>query len=76
MPRTPRTTDGATSPAKPRRPPSSKKSNSVSDDAVAKRAYEIYKSRGGHHGADMNDWLEAEKQLKAERIKPKKRGAG
>ena len=37
---------------------------SVSEDQVAKRAYEIYQSRGGHHGADLDDWLEAERQLK------------
>jgi hypothetical protein len=33
-------------------------------DAVAKKAYEIYQSRGGTHGADLDDWLEAERQLK------------
>ncbi len=31
--------------------------------AVAKRAYEIYQNRGGSHGADLDDWLEAERQL-------------
>lgn len=39
-------------------------SNSVSDEDVARRAYEIYQSRGGMHGADLDDWLEAERQLK------------
>jgi hypothetical protein len=33
-------------------------------DAVARRAYEIYQSRGGQHGADVDDWLEAERQLR------------
>ena len=33
-------------------------------DAVAKRAYELYLERGGQHGADLDDWLEAERQLK------------
>ncbi len=33
-------------------------------DAVAKRAYEIYIGRGGSHGADLDDWFEAERQLK------------
>jgi hypothetical protein len=33
-------------------------------DAVARRAYEIYQRRGGNHGADLDDWLEAERQLK------------
>ena len=30
----------------------------------AKRAYEIYQSRGGQHGGDFDDWLEAERQLR------------
>ena len=33
-------------------------------DAVAKRAYEIYQRRGGADGADLDDWLEAERELK------------
>ena len=33
-------------------------------DAVARRAYEIYQNRGGNHGADLDDWLEAERQLR------------
>ncbi|RPI55531.1 MAG: DUF2934 domain-containing protein [Acidobacteria bacterium] len=33
-------------------------------EAVAKRAYEIYLKRGGLHGADLDDWLEAERQLR------------
>jgi len=33
-------------------------------DAVAKRAYEIYQNRGGTDGADLDDWLEAERELK------------
>jgi len=31
---------------------------------VARRAYEIYLSRGGSHGSALEDWLEAERQLK------------
>jgi len=27
---------------------------------VAKKAYELYEGRGGEHGHDMDDWLEAE----------------
>jgi hypothetical protein len=32
-------------------------------DAVARRAYEIYERRGGRDGADLDDWLEAEREL-------------
>jgi hypothetical protein len=76
MPRTPRTTDGTKAPAKPKRPSPAKKPGGISDKDVAKRAHEIYEARGGHHGADMDDWLEAEKQLRAARTKPKKKDAG
>jgi hypothetical protein len=33
---------------------------------VAIRAYYIFLHRGGHHGFDLDDWLEAELQLFAE----------
>jgi hypothetical protein len=30
---------------------------------VALRAYEIYENRGGQHGRDLDDWLQAEAEL-------------
>ena len=33
---------------------------------IAKRAHEIYEARGGTHGCDLDDWLQAERELKAE----------
>jgi hypothetical protein len=35
-----------------------------SDEAIARRAYEIYESRGAQHGYDLDHWLEAERELK------------
>ena len=35
-------------------------------EEIAQRAYEIYLSRGLEHGHDVNDWLQAETQLKEE----------
>ena len=35
----------------------------VTPDAIARRAYEIYMSRGGTHGHDIDDWLQAEREL-------------
>ena len=29
------------------------------------RAYEIYLARGASHGADLDDWLQAERELKS-----------
>jgi hypothetical protein len=30
---------------------------------VARRAYELFISRGAEHGRDLDDWLEAEREL-------------
>jgi hypothetical protein len=37
------------------------------DDAIARRAYELYQARGGTHGADVDDWLQAEQELRVGR---------
>jgi hypothetical protein len=46
---------------------SSKKQSSAnhhpSYDHIATRAYEIYIARGAEPGRDLDDWLEAERQL-------------
>ena len=39
-------------------------SQQPSDDAVAERAYEIYRGRGGDDGHDLDDWLTAEAELR------------
>jgi hypothetical protein len=33
-------------------------------DDIRRRAYERYLERGGHHGQQVDDWLEAEKELR------------
>jgi hypothetical protein len=33
-------------------------------EQIAQRAYEIYQARGGTDGQDIEDWLEAERQLR------------
>ena len=33
---------------------------------VALRAYEIYEDRGGQHGRDIDDWLQAETEVLSE----------
>ena len=30
---------------------------------IARRAFELYCSRGGQHGSDVEDWLQAEREL-------------
>ena len=41
-----------------------------SHDEIALRAWSIYESRGGGHDQAMDDWLEAKRQLYAERGLP------
>jgi len=36
-------------------------------EEIAARAWELYTARGGDHGHDQQDWLEAERQLRQER---------
>jgi hypothetical protein len=66
MPRTNKPANGSTALPKPARP--SKKGNGAAESlndpaAVERRAYEIYQRRGGNHGADIDDWLKAEREL-------------
>jgi hypothetical protein len=35
----------------------------IDPDRVARRAYERYQMRGGQHGQDRQDWLDAEREL-------------
>ena len=35
-------------------------------ERIARRAYELYERRGGTGGHDLQDWLEAERQIDAE----------
>jgi hypothetical protein len=37
--------------------------NNGMSEEVARRAYELFLSRGGRHGRDVDDWLEAERQV-------------
>jgi hypothetical protein len=38
-----------------------------SEEEIRLRAYHRYLERGGGHGADFEDWLEAERDLKSPR---------
>jgi hypothetical protein len=35
----------------------------VTADAIERRAFEFYCARGGGHGQDLDDWLQAEREL-------------
>ena len=40
-------------------------SSRVDTNEVARRAFELYSSRGGRDGHDLDDWLTAERELQA-----------
>jgi hypothetical protein len=39
------------------------KSTAPSLEQIAQRAFEIHLERGGNHGRDLDDWLQAEREL-------------
>jgi hypothetical protein len=38
----------------------------ASDEEVAIRAHEIFMNRGGEHGRDLDDWMQAKRELSPE----------
>jgi hypothetical protein len=36
----------------------------VTHNEIARRAYKLYERRGGEHGRDLDDWLDAENELR------------
>ena len=40
------------------------KHNGPSPQEIRQRAFEIHIERGGIHGCDLDDWLQAERELK------------
>jgi len=44
--------------------------NSLSHEAIAQRAYELFLHRGHAHGHALEDWLQAERELREELSKP------
>jgi hypothetical protein len=53
----------------PPQPPPVVPSIKVPLDKIAMRAYEKWCKRGQHHGSDVQDWLEAEAELRAEYLR-------
>jgi hypothetical protein len=45
------------------RPPDATEHGADRVDSLARRAYERFQTRGGEHGRDQEDWLEAEREL-------------
>lgn len=59
-----------TSPPAPQ--PAASAAPTISSESIAMRAYDKWRQRGQPDGTQMQDWLEAEKELLAEAAKPAK----
>jgi len=46
-----------------RRKPKSNSSCSTTEDVIAQRAYDLYLARGAEDGHDVEDWLQAEREI-------------
>jgi hypothetical protein len=40
----------------------------IPQDEIQRLAYHIYLSRGGEQGHELEDWLQAERELKSKRL--------
>jgi hypothetical protein len=50
--------------------------NSTGDEEIRRRAYEIYLERGEQPGRELDDWLQAERELKRGMFLNPERGSG
>jgi hypothetical protein len=39
------------------------KPGAPSEEAIRKRAFELWQARGGEHGHELDDWAQAEREL-------------
>jgi hypothetical protein len=46
-----------------------KMQDEIRDDDVERRAYELSEQRGGEHGHDWDDWLQAEREVRAASVR-------
>ena len=49
------------------RPEGSADESTSREERIARRAYRRFEERGGEHGRDMDDWLEADRELNEQR---------
>jgi hypothetical protein len=47
------------------KPPVSQQAAVTDNSDIARRAYELYLARGCQHGHDLEDWVQAERELRA-----------
>lgn len=59
-------TDARTATATDRAPQPKAQAPAAMKSGVARRAYDLYLARGCEHGHDVDDWLQAERELRGE----------
>ncbi len=47
----------------------------IKEDRIRRRAYELHQQRGGTQGRDLDDWLQAEREIEAEMSRNSNRNA-
>ncbi len=52
-----------TATAADRAPKAAPRHTTVTADDIARHAYDLYLARGGEHGHDVDDWVQAEREL-------------
>lgn len=57
--------------AKGAAPERAERNGSVDENRIARRAYEIYQARGGAPGLALDDWLQAERELRQASGRPR-----
>jgi len=65
-----RKTDNSIAAAAGRAPKASAQPATATNSDIARRAYDLYLGRGCEHGHDVDDWMQAERELRASSIAP------
>ena len=76
-PRKPRATPKSKRPPSRKSPPSAASSATVKElalyERIAQRAYELYEQRGRQGGSALEDWIQAEREIRSAAGMPKRK---
>jgi hypothetical protein len=76
-PRKPRATPRSKRPPSRKSPASGASNVNAKDlalyERIAHRAYELYEQRGGQAGSELEDWLQAEREIRSTAEMPKRK---
>ncbi len=76
-PRKPRATSRSKRPLSRKSPASAASNVNAKElalyERIAQRAYELYEQRGGQEGSELEDWLQAEREIRSTAEMPKQK---